>query len=518
MSNATVERFQIQKQPSVTWSLCWKQGYEFALSMIVLTVFSLAIYLMCGSFEPSCIGDYQVALSALTPTTICFAFVACFIAFVSENDSRTRSFLMNLPLSGWHIGAVKILMVVLAVAVFFAVQLALAGVWMSIEFESNVASTVDQNNVIENFSEALLSIASVIGVAVFISLFACSFWSSPWASILTAVALAFYTPFAIGWAFSNNPDLASLSGFSTRLVKGSLLFFAIGAVWYPLRWLRRRPWQIGRYVTALAETLEVEPARTESRSQGSKLLHLPRGGKFGALLWQSFAQQNNVLMLVFFGLSIFLLRNVIAYWPLATANAKEAFSASLIPALGLAGLAFGWTTLCQDKMDNNREFFQQHREHGVSLLIARITCSLSALMLLVGLAFLAVKSFYPGDWIYLRTVNQLDEWAIGVSMSGLAGYSAMLLCSMAFRSHIHAMGVALLVWLVEIWSFRAINEHAEFSWLLALPFLWLASCIFYGPAWLSGRRDWRWTAYFTVILLLAFSVPIYAWIRLLIEF
>jgi hypothetical protein len=49
-----------------------------------------------------------------------------------------------------------------------------------------------------------------------------------------------------------------------------------------------------------------------------------------------------------------------------------------------------------------------------------------------------------------------------------------------------------------------------FSWMIALPFIWLISSIAYGPTWLSDRRSWSWMAYFAIILLLAFALPIYA--------
>ena len=59
---------------------------------------------------------------------------------------------------------------------------------------------------------------------------------------------------------------------------------------------------------------------------------------------------------------------------------------------------------------------------------------------------------------------------------------------------------------------RSLEFENSFSWMIALPFVWLISSIAYGPRWLSGRRSWAWTAYFAIILLVAFAVPIYLWV------
>ena len=512
MSNMAIEKSQLQKRPSATWSLCRKQAQEFGSAMAVLTACSVIIYFIGRSLESGLIEDHQVAISILIPMTICFSFVVSFIAFVSENDSRTRSFLMNLPMSSWHIGAVKMLMVVLAVFVFLAVQLAFAGAWVYIGFESGAASIADRNEVIEKLPTLLLWAVGSFSVAIVISLFACSFWASPWASILTAIALGAYSLFACASLFnSNEPGQEPLSGFSAWLLKGSLLLIVIGAVWFPLRWLRRRPWQIGRYVAALVEMPQIESTKAEKSWQGFRFIQLPRGGKFGALIWQSLRQQSGVLTLVFFGVIVLLIFGWASrYQVFRTGHNVELFLSSLVPVLGYAGFVAGWMALHQDKRDRNWEFFQQHREFGVWLMVARIVCSISVLLLLVGLAVVLLDL----DATFRRfNSDRWDVLSVSVLMSGIVGYAAMLLCSMVFRSHIYAIAVGLMVWLATIGSY----ESGWFAWMHALPFLWLISCICYGPAWLAGRRNWRWTVYFTIILLLAFSAPIYILSRRLIE-
>ena len=313
MSDVAIKNSRLPKRPSAIWSLCWKQSLEFVPAVIALTICSLVIYLIVSAIEPECLGDHQFVVSILTMTTIAFSFAACFIAFVSENESRTRSFLMNLPLSSSYVGAVKVLMIVLAVVVFFAVQLALGGVWIVIGIELNSIHETYQNEMIEKIPAALLMSGSIVGVAIVISLFACSFWSQSWASVLTALAFAIYTPFALVWLwptlFGVQTNVEPLSGIRAWLVEGPLLLAAIGAIWFPLRWLRRHPWQIGRYAAALAERPQTEaPSRPKEQ-----LMQRPLGGKFGSLIWQSLHQQYVFPILIFFMLIVFLLYRYAEY-------------------------------------------------------------------------------------------------------------------------------------------------------------------------------------------------------------
>jgi len=235
-------------------------------------------------------------------------------------------------------------------------------------------------------------------------------------------------------------------------------------------------------------------------------MHLPRGGEFVALVWQSFRQQRTFVMLISFFLGVLLLGTL--YHHLGTGRKGDLLSFAL-PVCGLTGLMAGWLTLYEDKKDNNFQFFQQHREKGIKLLIARVLSSVLMLVVLIG-GFLLVPEFFEYRSLFHHLTSlDLEVFKKTALMASTTFYSVVLLCTMIFRSHVYALGVALVVGLVAVTSTVSPVEGVGFTWMFVLPLVWLLSSVCYGPTWLSGRRSWLWTGYFTIILLAAFAAPIY---------
>jgi hypothetical protein len=544
MSNIPVDDFSSNKAPSVTWALCWKQWHELSSPLIVLTAGSMVLLAIYGFLSFDDQGYYSLMGVVPIMMSICFIFVCCFTSFVTEKESRTISFLRDLPASSVHVGSVKVLMIGVVSIIFAVGQLVMAGfgAWMKLRVDPS--TQVRLENALEELVEAGATIGCFMFFAAVISLLSCSLPKRAWQAVVTvavmgwAVAVAFsyldehyfhspdsgMTARSLWEANSHNTGEPMLTWLGARSVAVFLCLLVVGAVWAPLSWLRRRPSRLAAGASTFVDQLRssfAQPAVKFSQSQkrSSALLGMSRGGRFGALLWQSVGQQRVVLMFCSFfmlivavgGLGVMLNPNT---------RFSEGVLPALLPAFGMTGLWAGWLTLNYDKKNNNFAFFQQHREHGVALMIARIIPPIVVLLVLTAIATIYLAKM---NWLLNYSMVRSGDWvpfAQELILSWLTGYCAVVPCSMIFRSQVYSLGVALVVALVGggtivgtygwpgaegTGSFATI-----FSWMIALPFIWLISSIAYGPTWLSDRRSWSWMAYFAIILLLAFALPIYA--------
>ena len=517
MSNVSMDDFCAKRHASATWALWWKQWRELLQPMAVLTLGSLVLMTTFG-FVAFKDGYYGVMASVPITMSMCFIFVCCFISFVSESENETSSFLMNLPLSSVHVGIVKVVVIVAAIVSFCFGQALMAaiGAWIKLRTEVFPESQVEE--IVEGLNKAGLSISVFVSLAFVISLVSCSFWSRSWSSVLTAALLACYAIFAFAkldsyiYDFKDSPLLV----WEAWLLAVSLAVLVVGAIWFPLRWLRKRPSRFARSASAAIDGAQSafvgsDEAASQSHKKSWKLFEVPRGGRFGALLWQSVGQQRIVLMFCSFFL-IILVTCVLGAMVNRSGSFFVGVMPSLIPAFGLTGLGAGWLTLQHDKKNNNFEFFQQHREHGITFMIARIIPPIAVLLLLAGIA-LACSEEMAWRSRFRVSAAELENLEKVALFSCAAFFSVVVLCSMIFRSQVYALGVAILVaigWLASI--SRVMSFHPEFYWMLGLPLVWLLSSVAYGPRWLSGRRSWAWTVYFTIVLLSAFTPLIYAFV------
>jgi len=108
---------------------------------------------------------------------------------------------------------------------------------------------------------------------------------------------------------------------------------------------------------------------------------------------------------------------------------------------------------------------------------------------------------------------------IGPSLlSGIGAFSVTLMWSMAFRSHVYALGIGFLLaftlnMFVVGW---ATDEEFGYRWMAALPLVWLVTCFACAPAWLAGRISAAWMTWFTLVSVAAYSVPLWILIRWLV--
>lgn len=169
------------------------------------------------------------------------------------------------------------------------------------------------------------------------------------------------------------------------------------------------------------------------------------------------------------------------------------------PTAGLDAIVRG--ALYCDKLNSNLCFFQQHQEHGRELLFARV---------LFPIFLLFATTFAGTGIIYLMSGLEMKIWL--PLFLGTGAFSATLMWSMAFRSHVYALGVGLLLTL----TLHLFAYEFGYQWMVALPFVWLATCFACALAWLAGRMSAAWMTWFTLVSVATYSVPLWIVIRWLI--
>ena len=510
---------QLRKVSSPTWALCWKQWHELLSAMAMITLGSLVLLIVFGFITFKDPDYYSLMVWIPIAASVFFTFAACFIAFVSENENRTRSFLVNLPLSSFHVGVAKILMILVAIVAFCAGQALIASAGALIKMQAHGFPDFNWGMNSEHLASDVSIILMIVAAVISISLLACSFCSNPWAAVFLAFVSIIY--FTVAFVHVTNHFLSLearyLSFPEAIVLTATLVLILLGGIWFPLRWLRRQPWRLSRHFPTLIEDGQSKSTGPNSQPlqsswQTRRFMHLTRGGKFRALVWQSFRQQHLVVVLVSFVLGVLFFYILMQTWGMTSVNKTRYILTATIPVMAFTGFVAGWLTLYQDKKDNNFEFFQQHHESGIKLLIARVLSSFSVLGMVIGGTILAGICLIREDFLNQPNPALWQTWVKCSLMAGPTFYSAVLFCSMMFRSHVYALGVALVVGLVATPSIGAPIENTGFAWMFALPLIWLLSSIFYGPAWLSGKRSWAWPAYFTVVMAAAFAVPIYLYV------
>jgi ABC-type Fe3+ transport system permease subunit len=242
-------------------------------------------------------------------------------------------------------------------------------------------------------------------------------------------------------------------------------------------------------------------------------LAMPGRDRFPALCWQSVRQQAMMpqLALVSVGVMAWLFYMVLDSRNLYSSDLKvtQDMHIGLLLVMLITGYGFGWGALYRDKLNSNLIFFQQHREHGRELLLARVL--FPAFLTLITAALGSVV-------IYLFSGHTVPLWPS--VLTGLAAFSATLMWSMALRSFIYALGIGLVLSLT-INGFIAAwltNGEFQYGWVMVLPFVWLATCFAYAPVWLSRRRNARWMAWFTFVSMLIYAVPLWRMTRWLLGF
>jgi len=506
--------FGTQNRMSPTLALIWKQCADLFQSFAVLSLASIATLMLIAWLmrDPLVRGPsryYWLSLSSVGLFSCGFALVACFVSFVTEHESRTREFLTNLPVSSFLVGGVKQLGAALAVAVFFGVQVLarLMILWLCQNVFQLQAWPADIQGPNPHFFVA------IIVTMVFVScLISCSFWSTSWTSVFIALPLAWFLCAACvsyGSSLAMIWNTGEIWGYP-RVSKVLLALSSVAAVAVPLFWLRRRPlaW---KKITMSDTPLDEHDDDFFYASLPSRMgiptpawLALPGRDRFPAMCWQSVRHQGMLpflallavaLLAWLFGL-VLELNNVN---PLDR-QVMEPMHISLVFVMTITGYGFGWGALYRDKLNSNLNFFQQHKEYGRELLLARVLFPA-----LLALTMLAVGS----GVVYLYTGHQVNIWP--PLLSGLAAFAVTLMWSMALRSFVYTLGIGLVLSLtingfIAAWLIDGQFEH---GWVMVLPFLWLATCFAYAPTWLSGRRTTRWMVWFTFVSVITFAVPLW---------
>jgi len=434
--------------------------------------------------------------------------VACFISFVTEYESRTREFLVNLPVSSFRVGVVKQLTTVSSVAVFFGAQilLRLIVVWL-------YQTVFDSHGWEDEFrGAASLYVASLVVMAVFVScMICCSFWSTSWMSVVWALPLAWLLCAAC-LSYGLVPDSMRDPTVIWGYPRASIVVLALaitGAIAIPLFWLRRRP-LLRRWATSSGPSDHAKddffwaslPGKLGIKTPA--LLKLPGRDRFSALCWQSVRQQALMpfLAVVSLGVMVWLFALVLEMSDRGGFSPEvfKPMQVALLFVMTMTGYGFGAAALYRDKLNSNLSFFQQHKEYGRELLLARVLLPLLLLVATMAVGHCIITWF---------TGVATDIWL--PLLSGLSGFSVMLMWSMAFRSHIYALAIGLMLALtmngfISIWQG---NDGFEYRWMAVLPFVWLITCFAYAPTWLSGRRGARWMAWFTFVSILTYAVPLW---------
>ena len=498
-----------QNRMSPTLALVWKHCADLFQSFAVLSLAGIATLLLTAwLMRDSLVRDpskhYWLSISIVGLFSCGFALVACFVSFVTEHESRTREFLTNLPISSFHVGCVKQSGAALAVAVFFGVQLLarLVVLWLCQNVFELQAWPVDIQGPNPHFFVAM--IVTMVFVSCLIS---CSFWSTSWASIFIALPLAWFLCIA-GVSYGSSLSMMPNWGYP-RVSKVFLALSLIGAVAFPLFWLRRRPLRWKR--TAPSDPLDHHEDDFFWSSLPGRMgiptpawLAMPGRDRFPALCWQSVRQQGMLpfLALLAVALLAWLFGLVIELNNVNPLNRRvmEPMHIGLVFVMSITGYGFGWIALYRDKLNSNLNFFQQHKEYGRELLLARVLFP----------ALLSLTTLVVGSGvIYLYIGHQANMWP--PLLSGLGAFSVTLMWSMALRSFVYTLGIGLLLSLTINGFIASWLMHGglERGWTMVLPFLWLATCFAYAPTWLSGRRSARWMVWFTFVSIIMFAVPLW---------
>ena len=511
--HANSARFDAQKRMSPTWALIWKQCADLTQSFIVLLAGSLLVLLVLAWATRNQSFHFGWTLVSAAMFSVGFALVACFVSFVTESESQTREFLGNLPVTSFHVGAIKLSMAVLAVFVFFACQILMAfvAVWLRDKLGDDSIWFAGSEYVSENWS-----VIAIVVAVVFVSCsISCSFWASSWMSVFCAAFLVWGLTVTCAW-LGCFPSMEMVDGsvkiypvFPTAV----LLTASILAIGLPLVWLRRRP-LLGRRRVANGPMDHFEeddfwgtlPSKFGIKTPAC--LSMPSRGRFPALCWQSVRQQGVVplLAVVALGLLVCLFGGVVDA-KVSSEWALEQMVFGLTLVLMFAGYGFGWATVYRDKLNSNFSFFQQHQEHGRELLMARVLFPLIVLWGTAMAGALGIYCFYG---------SSIDIWL--PLLSGLGAYSVTLMWSMAFRSHVYALGVGFVIALTfNVYVITWIQPSGgDQQWMVVLPFVWLATCFACAPAWLSGRIGAAWMTWFTLVSIATFFVPLWMLIRWLV--
>ena len=502
---------------SVTRALIWKQCNDLTQSFTMLSATGWGLLLLGVWLYRNQLNESGWTLFIALLFTCAFALVSCFVSFVTEAEQGTREFLAGLPVSSFKVGLVKLLVSAAAVTVFFALQMAMVfvAIWLQSFFTTGDGLLLWIEG-IEDLKNSWYYVPIFVAFVFVSCLICCSFWSSSWMAVATAIPLIILSFFVMN---------ILLMGTETAEPNGEpyfgMLFAAtcmIAAVVLPLIWLRRRPlWQLLAGSHIRNEHAEDNffwsslPAKLGIATPA--VLAMPGRGRFSALCWQSLRQQMMLPQMAIAGLGVMIwLYCLVIYGSkgtvVATAHLQEPMQMGLIFVVTCIGFGFGWGALYRDKLNSNLCFFQQHQEHGRELLFARV---------LFPIFLLFATSVAGVGIIYLMSGQEATIWL--PLLLGIGAFSATLMWSMAFRSHVYALAIGsvlaltLQAFVVSPWGLR---YEFGYPWMAALPFVWLATCFACAPAWLAGRMSAAWMTWFTLVSVAAYSVPLWIMIRWLI--
>jgi len=479
--------FGMQARMSPVVALVWKQLSDMSQAFVVLTAGSAAVSVLTAWAMSRGGGGHDVFYSIITLFTCAFALAACFISFVIEFESRTRDFLSSLPISSVLVGLVKQWCAALAVAVFFGVQLLIRLAVLSLLTRWSYRYQLGYS-----FADptSLYYVALIVSVVFISCLICCSFWSTSWMSVACALPLTWLLVAAsISYGLFSQPTLEPEVSWGYQFTSQLVLVAALAAaILIPLFWLRRRP-MLRRLPAIVGPMDHAEDDFFYSELPGKlglrtpALLAMPGRDRFPALCWQSVRQQAlmPLLAVLCLGLMAWLFGLVMEMSPRRPSHPQVQLSmqTGLLFVMTMAGYGFGVAALYRDKLNSNFNFFQQHREYGRELLLARI---------LFPLLLLSATAVVGHGIITLFTGGATG---LGVSViAGLSAFTVSLMWSMAFRSHIYALGVALVLasTMNSFFSLWLVHKEFEYTWVVVLPFVWLVTCFAYAPTWLSGRR------------------------------
>lgn len=510
---AQLTELQTLKRMSATRALLWKQFNDFVPLFIAIGFASL----LFGAINALVVvrgADFgRIALQFAGLFACGFALTACSIAFATESESRTREFLSGLPVSSFHIGAVKLLASLAAVVLVFAMQIGLAAVFTclrSMFFEAD-SLTAGLEPIYQGWSTVAIFTA-VVFVASSIS---SSYFPNSLLSAICVCPLMFILGgCAWTWHLSAWPgDGAAVPMEALRFAQAFLLLGVAGSIVLPLFWLRRKPLSWKRSAsTDSVDHFEDDwfwaslPGKVGIKTPG--WLETPGRDRFKALCWQSLRQQMMLpfLALVSAGLMVWLFDMVFKYHGLPgkgmTSELMKATQTCLMITMAFTGYGFGWGTLYRDKLNSNLNFFQHHREHGRELLLARLMLPMILLLATVFAGYYAIDYF---------TGNEVSIWL--PLFSGVFAFSATLMWSMAVRSYVYTLAIGLALTLIGYIASWKHDTSQMSSWIAVLPSVWLLTCFAYAPAWLAGRSSAAWMAWFAFVSLITYAVPLWYFAR-----
>jgi len=176
-----------QNRMSPMRALIWKQCADLSMPFVVLTAGSLVVFCFTAWATRNRHEPDSGLLFAAGLFAAIFALAACFVSFVTESERRTREFLGNLPVSSFQVGGAKLLVAVLAVIVFFTVQIGLA---FAVAWLGSILGDGDGLAAEMEFVFKYWGVAALAPAVVFVScLISCSFFA--WRILFRGITLHF---------------------------------------------------------------------------------------------------------------------------------------------------------------------------------------------------------------------------------------------------------------------------------------------------------------------------------------